>query len=127
SWRVIVAHQVIVDRFRDVDTAQRVASLTCLLADDAQSIGGMIAADIEEVADFVRLQDPEDLLAVPGGWLVTRRTECRPRRGRHQLDLLRSLLPQVDNVFGGNTGNTVAGAVDRLDIAEVTRFEHNAG
>ena len=110
-----------------MDTAQRVASLACLLADDAQSIGGIIAADIEKVADYVRLQDPEDLLAVPGVWLVTRRTECRPRHGRDQLDLLRSLLPQVDNVFGGNTGNAVAGAVDRLDIAEATRFEHNAG
>ena len=124
---MIVAHQVIVDGLRDVDTAQRVASLTCLLADDAQSIGGIIAADIEEVADSVRLQYPEDLLAVPGVWLVPRRTECRPRHGRDQLDLLRSLLPQVDNVFGGNTGNAVAGAVDRLDIAEATRFEYDAG
>src|SRR5262249_2561870 len=127
SWRVIVAHQVIVDGLRDVDTAQRVASLTGLLADDAQRIGGGIALGIQGEANSVRLQGPEDLLAVPGVWLGTRRTECRPRHGRDQLDLLRSLLPQVDNVFGGDTGNAVAGAVDRLDIAEATRFEYNAG
>src|SRR5262249_22819120 len=104
-----------------------VASVTCLLADDAQSIGGIIAADIEEVADSVRLQDPEDLFAVPRVWLVTRRTQGRPPRGRDQPQPLRRLPPQVDNVFGGNTGNAVAGAVDRLDITEATRFEYDAG
>jgi hypothetical protein len=40
-----------------MDTAQRVASLACLLADDAQSIGSIIAADIKEVADSVCPQD----------------------------------------------------------------------
>src|ERR1700746_1322635 len=127
SWRVIVAHQIIVDGLRDLDTAQREPTLPCTVAEDAKSMGGILPADIEEVADSVRLQDPEDLLAVPGVWLVTRRTECRPRHGRAQLDLLGSLLPQVDNVFGGDTGNAVAGAVDRLDITEATRFEYNAG
>src|ERR1700676_4079156 len=72
SWCVIVAHQVIVDSLRDMDTAQRVASLACLLADDAQSIGGIIAADIKEVADSVCPQDLKDLLAIPGVWFVTR-------------------------------------------------------
>jgi hypothetical protein len=127
SWRVVVAHQVIVDGLRDVDTAQRIARIACLLADDAQSIGGIIAADIEEVACSVRLQDPEDLLAVFDVGFVARGTECRARRGRDQLELLRGLLSQVDEVFSEDTSNAVAGAVDRLDIAEATCFEHNAG
>ena len=78
SWRVIVAHQVIIDGLRDVDTAQRIAGLACLLADDAQSVGGIIAADIEEVAYSVRLQDPEDLLAIFDVGFVARGTECQP-------------------------------------------------
>src|ERR1019366_9375981 len=126
SWRVIIAHQVIVDGFRNMDTAQRIAALACLLAEDAQGFGGVIAADIEEVIDSVRPQDLKDLLAVLGVGLVTRRTECWPRRGRDQLELLRAFLSQVDEVFGEDAGNAVTGAIDIFDFAEVTCCEHEA-
>jgi hypothetical protein len=62
--RVVVADQVVVDRLRDVDAAQRITGFLRLQAYDAHRVGRIVAADVEEVLDFVRLQHLEDFLAI---------------------------------------------------------------
>ena len=68
--------------------AQRIAGLARLLADDAHRVRRVVAADVEEVADAVRLQHLEDLLAVGQVGLVAGRAERRGGRGGHQLEVV---------------------------------------
>jgi len=70
--RVVVDHQIIVDGLGDMDGAQRIAMRLGLLRDDADSVGTVVAADIKEAADLVRLQDLKDLLAIFDVRLVAR-------------------------------------------------------
>ena len=64
AWRVVAHDQIVVDRFRDMYAADRVVGLASLLRDDADRIAGIIAADIEEILDFVGLQDFQNFLTV---------------------------------------------------------------
>jgi hypothetical protein len=61
---MVVQHYIVVDRLRDVHAMDRVVRLARFLGDDADGVGRIVAADIEEIANFVRLQDLEDLAAI---------------------------------------------------------------
>ena len=124
--RVVVADEVVVDGFRDVDGAQRIIGLLRLLADDAHRIGGIVAADIEKAADFMRAQHFENLLAILGVWLVARRAQCRRRRGRNHFKIAARFLRQVEQVFVDDAAHAMLGAVNASDAGKFAGFEHNA-
>jgi hypothetical protein len=77
SRRVVVADQVVVDGLRDVDAAQGIVGAPGFLADDAHRVRRIVAADVEEVADAMGLEDLEYLLAVLEVGLVARRAQRR--------------------------------------------------
>ena len=83
--RVVVEHEVVVDRLRDVDAAQRVAGLGGLLGDDAHGVRRVVAADVEEVLDLVRLEHLEHLLAVGQIGFVACAAQRRGGRVGHQF------------------------------------------
>ena len=124
--RVVVADEVVVDGFRNVDGAQRIIGLLRLLADDAHGIGGIVAADIEKGADFVRAQHFKNLLAILGIRLVAGRAECRRRRARNHFKIVARLLRQVDQVFVDDAAHAVLGAVNASDVGKPAGFKHNA-
>ena len=94
--RVVEADEIVVDRLGDVDRAQRMAGLLRLLGDDAHGVRGIVAADVEEGVDFVRLEDLEDLLAILEVGLVARRAERRGGRRRDRLEIGGRFLAEVE-------------------------------
>ena len=126
AGRVVVAHQIVVDGLRDVDAAQRIARPRCLLADDAHGVGRVVAADVEEVPDAVRLQHLEDLLAVLQIRLVARGAERRARGAGHELQVVAGLLRQIEKVFVDDAAHAMPGAVHPLHAELPARLQHHA-
>ena len=109
-----------------MDAADRVVRLSRLLGDDADRIGGIVAADIEEIPDFVRLQNLEYFLAVFQIRLVPRRAQRRGRRLADHFQVVRRLLRQIDEFLVHDPAHAVQRAIDQTDIAEFPRFQHRA-
>jgi hypothetical protein len=123
---VVVGDQVVVDRLRNVDRAQRVVGLGRLFADDAHGVRRVIAADVEEVLDLVHAQHLEDFLAVFQVGFVAGGAECRRGRGGHQFKVVAGFLREVDEVFIDDAAHAVARAVHQLHVAKAPRFEGHA-
>ena len=83
-----------------------------LLVDDVRGLGGVVAADVEEVADVVLLQDLEDLRAVFRRRLLADGAERGGRGVRDGLERLRALLAEVDEVLVEDALDAVERAVD---------------
>ncbi len=126
SGGVVVDRQVVVDRLRDVDAAQVVFRFLRLFADDAQRIRRIVAADIEECADLVGLQDLEDFLAVFQVGLVAGRAQRRTRRVGDVLQVVGGFERQVDEFLVDDAAHAVGGAIDAFDGAELARFDDRA-
>ena len=120
-------HEVVVDGLRDMDAAQVVARLVRLLRDDPHGVRAVVAADVEETADRVRLQHAEDLLAVCMIGLVARRAERRGRRERHHVEVVRRLLREVHQLLVDNAAHAMQRAVDLPNLTELARFRYDAG
>jgi hypothetical protein len=75
SWAVIIEQKVVVDRFWNMDGAEFVTGLLGVLVDDSHGVGGVVSADIEEIADVMLLHDFEHPRAILVVWLVARREE----------------------------------------------------
>jgi hypothetical protein len=88
---VIEADEIIVDRFGHMDRAEFVPLLARLACDNANRVGRIIAADVEEIADVMRLEDFENLLAIFEVRLVPGRAQ-RPCATRIFCDMRRSTL-----------------------------------
>jgi hypothetical protein len=115
---VVVLDQIVVDSFRNVDAAQVVAGLARFIVDDANGVRGIVAAGVKEIADLVRPQDLEDLLAILQIRLVARRAKRRRRRIGDHLQIMGGLLGQIVKILIQDPAHTVHGAVDQLDTAE---------
>ena len=104
AGRVVVLDKVVVDGFRHMEAAQFVGGGRRLFAHDAAGIGGVVAADIEEIADVVPPAAIEDLLAIDLVRLVAGRAE----RGRGRAGDGLQLRP----VEGGQIEEPVGGRLD---------------
>ena len=78
--RVVVLQEIVVDRLGHMEAAQLVAGGGRLLAHDAGGVGGVVAADVEEVLDVVLFEALEDFFAVFFVRLVAGGAEGRRRR-----------------------------------------------
>ena len=123
---MVVADQIVVDGFRDVDAAQWVIRSTGLLADDANRVRRVVASDVEEVTNAVRLEHVKNLLAVSQVRLVARAAQSRRGRGSDEFEVVAGLLGQVDKILVDDATNTVPGTVDQIDRAMPPGFEHDA-
>ena len=125
--RVVEADEIVVDRLRDMDRAQPMIGLLRLLGDDAHRVGGIVAADIEERVDRVRLQDLEDLLAIFEVGLVAGRAERRGRRRRDRLEIGDRLLAEIDEIVVDDAAHALQRAIDMRDVGKPPRLERHAG
>ena len=127
SRHVVEADEVVVDRLRDVDRPQRMAALPRLLRDDPHRVGGIVAADVEERVDLMRLEDLENLLAVFEVRLVPGGAErSRGRRG-DRLEIGRRLLAEIDEVVVDDAAHPVQRPVDVRDARIAPRLQRHAG
>ena len=112
AGRVVVHQEVAVDRLRNVDDLQRRSGRGGALGDDARGVGGVVAADVEEVADAAREERGEDPVAVLLGGLVAAGAERGGRRRGDRLELRRRETAQVEEVALEDAVDAVAGAED---------------
>ena len=80
--------------------------------DDADGVGGIVAADVEERVDRVRLENLEDLLAIFEIGLVARRAERGGRRGGDGLEIGDRLLPEIDEIVVDDAADAMQRAID---------------
>ena len=85
AGRVVEADEIVVDRLRDVDGADVLAGLGRLFGDDAHGVGRIVAADVAERVDLVRLQHLEDFLAVFDGRACRGSSRARRPAWRRRL------------------------------------------
>ena len=124
--RVVAAAQVVVDRLRDVVDDERIVRLLGLLRHDARGVGGIVAADVEEVADVARAERLEDGLAVVGRRFLSAAAERARRRFGDRLQLPDRGLAQVDVVIPENAEDAVPRAEDPADLRGLPRLEDRA-
>ena len=123
---VVVFHQVVVDRLGNVDRAEFVVCLLRLFVDDADGVGRIVAADIEEVADVVGLHDLEHAGAVFLIGLVAGREKSRRGCVGDLFEVVGGLAGEVDEIFLDDAAHSVDGAIDRGDLGEFAGFEGDA-
>ncbi len=126
AGRVVVDHQVIVDGLGDVDAAQGIGFPGGFLRHDAHRIGTVIAADIEEAADAMRLQRTEDRLAIFDVRLVAGGTQRRGRGLRHAFQIGGGFLGEVDEILIDDAAHAMQRAIDPFDAGEFARFQGQA-
>ena len=116
--RMIVADQIVVDGLGNMNAAQRIIGFMRLLGDDAHRIGGIVAADIKEGADFMRLQNLEDLVAIFQIRLVAGGAQ---RRGRGFADQQKTLGGLINNEQHDNS--RIGGSIgDKLQLVAKNVF-----
>ena len=125
--RMIEADEIVVDRLGDMDRAEPMAGFLRLLGDDAHRVGGIVAADVEERVDLVRLQDLEDLLAIFEVGLVAGRAERGGGRRGDRLEIGGRLLPEIDEIVVDDAAHAVQRAIDMADVGKPPRLERHAG
>ena len=125
---VVGGRKVVVDRLRDADHAQLVALLLGQLRDLVRGVLGIVAANIEEVADVVGLEDLEDALEVLLLLeLVAAGAEGGARGVLKGTDLLLRLGGEVDQVLLEEAEHAVERPVDFLNAVVIQRFGDNTG
>ena len=126
AGRVVVLAKVVVDRLGDVEAAQVRAAAFRHRVHDVDRLGGVVAADVEEVADVALAQHLEDLQAVLLRGLAAHAAERRRGRGGDGLEVLRGDLAQIDELLGEDAVDAVDGAVDPADRFAPARRHHGA-
>ena len=124
---MVEVDEIVVDRLGDVDGAQPMVGFLRFLRDDAHRVGGIVAADVEEHVDRVRLQDLEDLLAIFEVRLVARGSERRGRRRRDRLEVGDRLLSEIDEVVVDDAAHALERAIDMTDVGKPPRLERHPG
>ena len=126
TWCMIARAEVVVDRLRNMIRDKRITLLLGLLRDDARGIGGIVAANVEEVSDLEALELLEDLAAVLGSRFKTTAAERARWRVCNREELLLAHLLEVKILALHNTGNAVHCAIDSADSLRLARSKNRA-
>ena len=125
--RVVVLHEVVVNRLRDVEDPQFVVLPRRRLVDEVGGQGRIVPADVEKVPDTVFLELFEQALAILGFGLVTDAAEGRPRRLRDRLQALRGHLEEVQKVVGEDPLDPVPRAQQGRNLLVAASLLDDAG
>ena len=123
---MVVQHQIVVDGLGHVDAAQGVARFTRLLGKNAQGVGRIVAADIEEAVDAVGLERSKNLAAVFFIGLVAGRTKRRGGRCRHLLEIGLAFPGQVCKILIHDAAYAMKSTVDTARVFTLTGLQHHA-
>jgi hypothetical protein len=118
--RVVVLQEIVVDGLGHVKAAQLIPGGGRLLAHDAAGVGGIVAADIEEIADVVGAAASEDLLAIGLVRLVAGRAQRGGWRVGYALEPVAFDSGQVNQPVGAaldQATHAMAHAEDALHLA----------
>ena len=130
---VIRADEVVVDGLRHADDAALIADLGHITADLGAGVHGVVAADVEEVADVVLFKDLKDaliVLVVVGriGDLVAAGAEGGGRRIEQALKLCGILFVHNHEPIFQNADDAVLGTIDLGDVLILEGgFDHAVG
>ena len=113
---MVEADKIVIDRLRDMDRAEWIAGLLRLIGDDADRVRRIVAADVEERVDRMRLEDLEDLLAVFEIGLVAGRAKRCGRRGCDRFEIDDSLLSEIDEIVVDDAAHPMQRAVDTREM-----------
>ena len=114
--RMVAAAQIAVDRLGDVVDDERITGLLRLFGDDSRGIGGIIAADVVEVADVQLLELLKNPTAILARRLQAAAAERRGRRRGDGLELFLAHLAKVDVVALQDARDTVPRAKNPADL-----------
>ena len=107
--------------------AQGYAAHLRLFGEDAGGVGGVVPADVEEVADMLLLEDVEQFGAFFGGRFVAAGTQCRGGGGGNLLKQLIGGGAQIDEIAFENAVDAVAGTENGANpVRGGTGFEDGA-
>ena len=131
---VVGADEVVVDRLRNAHNAHLVVAGLRVCRQLCDRVHRVVAADVEEIADVILLEDREELLENALGILpylrelLTAGAERRRRGVLEHIDALivRKRLAEIDQTLLKETLNAVAHTVQRLDRTVVYVFLHTA-
>ena len=131
---VVGVRQVVVNGLGHADDAHFVTALDGLLVDFMGGVLGIIAADVKEIADVVRLEDLEQAVHVPGGLFglfleINFVTAGAQRGGRGVFEALDGpglLLVDINQLLVEHAEDAVEAAVDFLDAFVLARFLDDA-
>ena len=115
--------EIVVDRLGDMHGAKPVVGFLRLLRDNAHRVGGIVAADVKERVDRVRLQDLEDLPTIFEVRLVASGSECGGRRRRDGLEVGDRLWSEIDKVVVDDAAHALQRAIDVADVGKPPRLE----
>ena len=124
---MVVKHQIIVDGLGNMQAAQGIAGALGFFDKDFLGIGGIIAADIEETADFMGLENLENLTAIGAIGLVAGRTQGRGRRLRHPFQIACRFTGQVEEILTYNSRDPMARSVNSGNAFDCTGFQGHPG
>ena len=124
---VVGAGQVVIDGLWHADHAELVALGLGELGDFVGGVLGVVATDVEEIADVVGLEDLEDAIKV-GLFLEFEAAGAQSGAGRvfERADLLLRLRSEIDQVLVEDAEHAVQRAVDLFDTFMVQRFRDEA-
>lgn len=123
SWGVVIFAQIVIDGFWDMEAVEFVAVIFCGFVDDVRGFGGIVPADIEEVADVMGTEAVEDGVAIVEGGFFTNGAECGGGGTGDQFEVLGCFAGEVDEVIAEDTVNAVAGAVNFFNFGIFSCFE----
>ena len=128
---MVGAHQVVVDRLGHADEADVAADLLGIVAQLADRVHAVVAADIEEVSDIHAVEDREQVFIDLGmleiaGQLVAAASQIGGRAALEQLDLKRGAQrrTQIDHTALEQALDAVQHAVDMLRTAHLAGLQH---
>ena len=124
---VVGAGQVVIDGLGHADHAELVALGLGELGDFVGGVLGVVATDVEEVADVVGLEDLKDAIKV-GLFLEFETAGAESGAGRvfERANLLLRLRSEIDQVLVEDAEHAVERAVDLFDAFMVQRFRDEA-
>ena len=122
----ISSRKIVIDGLRDVDGPQFVTFPAGVFVDDPHGIGGIVAADVEEIADVVFPEYLKNPLAICRVRFVAGGTQRRRRGLGNPFEIVGSRLGQIDEGFGDDAAHPVARAPDPGHFREPPRFQHRA-
>ena len=127
---VVGDHQVVVDGLGHAHKADVALDALAVLGQLADGVHGVVAADVEEVADVQLFQNGEQLFVdgfvlVPVGQLVAAAAQKAGRRALEQLDvqIVRQHGGKIHHPLLQQTGNAIAHAVDDVCAAALAAFK----
>ena len=123
---MVVFAEIIVNRLADVEALHDIAGLLRFLINDVGGLGAVVAADVEEIADVVLLQDLENFRAIFRRRFLADRAEGGGRRTGDEFEVGLGLLAEVAEVFFEDTFEAVERAEDPLYLFVFLGFEDGA-